>query len=376
MNISCIPTLDLWALIAVEKFLKKAFGLGFGIAIYKQQIKVVSKNRRPLFLYRFSSLEEMKMKKIVAILTAVLMLLSLAACSSETSTSYTVGICQLVQHEALDAATQGFKDALTEKLGKEVEFLEYNASGDAATCITICNQLVSENVDLIMGNATAALQAAAAATSEIPIVGTSITDYATALEISDWSGKTGSNITGTADLAPLDQQAAMIKELFPDAKTVGILYCSAEPNSIYQADIITGYLKEMGITVETFTFSDSNDVANITSSACASCDVLYIPTDNTAASCTETIANVAIPAGKPIVAGESGICSGCGVATLSISYYDIGWAAGEMAYEILVNGANAGDMDIAYAANVEKLYNEANCTALGITVPEGYAPLG
>ena len=318
------------------------------------------------------------MKKLVSILLVLAMLIAMSACSSEPAAegTYTVGICQLVQHEALDAATQGFKDALTEKLGDDVTFVEHNASGDAATCVTICNQLVAEGVNLIMGNATPALQAAAAATSEIPVVGTSITDYATALEIEGWEGKTGSNITGTADLAPLDEQAAMIKELFPDAKKVGIIYCSAEPNSVYQSDVITGYLTEMGFEVEVFTFADSNDVANVTSAACAASDVLYIPTDNTAASCTETIANVAIPAGKAIVAGESGICGGCGVATLSIDYYDIGYAAGEMAYEILVNGANPGEMEIQYAPEVQKLYNEANCTALGIAIPEGYAPLG
>ena len=318
----------------------------------------------------------MKMKKIVSILVVLAMVLSFAACSSASDGSYTVGICQLVQHDALDAATQGFKDALTEKLGDQVTFIEQNASGDAATCVTICNQLVAEGVDLMMGNATAALQAAAAASDTIPVVGTSITDYATALDIEGWTGKTGSNITGTADLAPLDQQAAMIQELFPDAKTVGILYCSAEPNSVYQSDVITGYLKDMGYEVEVFTFADSNDVASVTSAACAAADVLYIPTDNTAASCTETIANVAIPAGKAIVAGEAGICGGCGVATLSIDYYDIGYAAGEMAYEILVNGANPGDMEVQYAPEVTKLYNEANCTALGITVPDDYAPLG
>ncbi len=320
----------------------------------------------------------MKMKKIVSILMVLAMVLSMAACSSEPAAddTYKVGICQLVQHEALDAATLGFKEALQEKLGDKVTFIEQNASGDAATCGTICNQLVAEGVDLMMGNATAALQAAAAASATIPVVGTSITDYATALAIEGWTGKTGTNITGTADLAPLDEQAAMIQELFPDAKTVGILYCSAEPNSVYQSDVISGYLTEMGYAVEVFTFADSNDVANVTTAACAAADVLYIPTDNTAASCTETIANVAIPAGKAIVAGEAGICGGCGVATLSINYYDIGWAAGEMAYEILVNGANPGDMEIAYAAKVEKLYNEANCTALGIEVPEGYAPLG
>ena len=318
------------------------------------------------------------MKKLVSILLVLAMVICMASCDTPAAdgTSYTVGICQLVQHEALDAATQGFKDALTEKLGDQVSFVEHNASGDAATCVTICNQLVAEGVDLMMGNATAALQAAAAASATIPVVGTSITDYATALEIEGWTGKTGSNITGTADLAPLDQQAAMIKELFPEAKKIGILYCSAEPNSVYQSDVISGYLTDMGFEVEVFTFADSNDVANVTTAACAAADVIYIPTDNTAASCTETIANVAIPAGKAIVAGEAGICGGCGVATLSIDYYDIGFAAGEMAYEILVNGANPGDMEIQYAPEVQKLYNEANCTALGITVPEDYAPLG
>ncbi|MBE6899540.1 MAG: ABC transporter substrate-binding protein [Ruminococcaceae bacterium] len=317
------------------------------------------------------------MKKIVSILLVLAMVLCMASCGSEPASdgAYKVGICQLVQHVALDAATEGFKAALTEKLGDNVTFVEHNASGDAATCVTICNQLVAEGVDLMMGNATAALQAAAAASATIPVVGTSITDYATALEIEGWTGKTGSNITGTADLAPLDEQAAMIQELFPEAKKIGILYCSAEPNSVYQSDVISGYLTDMGFEVEVFTFADSNDVANVTSAACAAADVIYIPTDNTAASCTETIANVAIPAGKPIVAGESGICGGCGVATLSIDYYDIGYAAGLMAYEILVNGANPGDMEIQYAPEVQKLYNEANCEALGIEVPEDYAPL-
>ncbi len=307
---------------------------------------------------------------------AMVMVLSMAACSAPADDgSYKVGICQLVQHEALDAATEGFKAALTEKLGDKVSFIEQNASGDAATCTTICNQLVAEGVDLIMGNATAALQAAAAATADIPVVGTSITDYATALEIEGWTGKTGKNITGTADLAPLDQQAAMIAELFPEAKKVAILYCSAEPNSVYQSDVITGYLKELNLEVEVFTFADSNDVASVTTAACAAADVLYIPTDNTAASCTETIANVAIPAGTPIIAGEAGIARGCGVATLSIDYFDIGYAAGEMAYEILVNGANPGDMEIAYAPEVTKLYNKANCEALGVAIPEGYEEL-
>ena len=285
---------------------------------------------------------------------------------------YNIGICQLVQHEALDAATQGFQDKLVELLGDQVTFDLQNASGDAATCATIANQFVAENVDLILANATASLQSAAAATSEIPILGTSITDYATALEIDDWTGVTGSNISGTSDLAPLAEQAAMLNELFPDAKTVGLLYCSAEPNSAYQAEEVQASLEGLGYTCKAYTFADSNDVAAVTTTASSECDVIYIPTDNTAASSTEIINNICLPAGVPIIAGEEGICRGCGVATLSISYYEIGQQAGQMAYEILVNGADVSTMPIEFAPNVTKKYNAANCETLGITVPEGY----
>ena len=185
------------------------------------------------------------------------------------------------------------------------------------------NGFVSNGVDLILANATAPLQAAAQATADIPVLGTSITDYATALDISDWTGTVGNNISGTSDLAPLDQQAAMIQELFPDAKSVGLLYCSAEPNSVYQCDVIEGYLNEEGYTVARYAFTDTNDVTSVAQTAADNSDVIYIPTDNTAASNTEAIANVVIPAKVPVVAGEEGICSGCGVATLSISYYDL-----------------------------------------------------
>ena len=286
---------------------------------------------------------------------------------------YNIGICQLVQHEALDAATQGFQDALTELLGEEnVKFDLQNASGDSATCATIVNQF---DVDLILANATAPLQAAAAATNEIPILGTSITDYATALSIDDWTGVTGTNISGTSDLAPLDQQADMLHELFPDAKNVGILYCSAEPNSAYQSQTIQGYLKDYGYECTEYTFADSNDIASVVNNAIATSDALYIPTDNTAASNTTIIQNICQPAGIPIIAGEEGICSGCGVATLSISYYDLGYKTGEMAYEILVNGADVSQTAVEFAPNVTKKYNAANCEALGITVPDDYVAI-
>ena len=318
------------------------------------------------------------MKKIISIVCALALIAALGATAAfaAPADSYTVGICQLVQHAALDAATEGFKAALTDKLGDSVEFMEQNASGDSATCNIICNQFVSEEVDLIMANATPALLAASSATNQIPILGTSVTDYGSALAIDDWTGVTGTNISGTSDLAPLDGQAAMLNELFPDAKNVAILYCSSEPNSKFQADTITPILEEMGYTVAPYTFSDSNDVAAVTQNACDDADVIYIPTDNTAASCTEAINNVAIVAGVPIIAGEEGICAGCGVATLSISYYDLGYATGEMAVEILTEGADAAAMEIRYAPTFTKKFNAANCETLGIEIPEDYVAIG
>lgn len=316
-----------------------------------------------------------KTKKILSLGLAAIMTLGLTACGGSTDSSYTVGICQLVQHDALDAATKGFKDALTEKLGDKVTFDEQNAQNDTATCSTIINSFVSKDVDLILANATAPLQAAAAATTEIPILGTSVTDYATALDISDWTGLTGRNISGTSDLAPLDEQAAMLHELFPDAKTVGLVYCSAEPNSQYQIDVITTELEKLGYTCTPYAFVDSNDLASVVQSAVDANEVLYIPTDNTAASGTETINNVASEAGVPIITGEAGICRGCGVATLSISYYDLGYQTGEMAAEILAEGKDVSEMEIKYAPAVTPQYNPVLCEKLGITVPDNYEAL-
>jgi len=297
-----------------------------------------------------------------------------AATEEATATDkvYNIGICQLVQHPALDAATEGFMKALTEKLGENVKFDNQDASGDSANCSTIINGFLASEVDLIMCNATPPLQAAASATNTIPVLGTSVTDYATALEISDWTGTVGNNISGTSDLAPLDQQAAMLNELFPDAKTVGLLYCSAEPNSVYQCTEIEKFLKDYGYDVQWFAFTDTNDVASVAQTAADASDVIYIPTDNTAAANTEAIANVLIPAKVPAIAGEEGICSGCGVATLSISYYDLGYATGLMAAKVLVDGEDISTMPVEYAPNVTKMYNVANCETLGITIPDGY----
>ena len=327
-------------------------------------------------------------KKLLSVALASTMVVGLAGCGNSATTNggsdstadksgktYTIGICQLVQHEALGAATDGFKKALKDKLGDKVKFDEQNAAGDAPTCSTICTSFVTNNYDLILGNATAALQAAVSSTDSIPVLGTSVTDYGTALDISDWNGVTGKNVSGTTDLAPLDQQAKCIKELFPDAKNIGIIYCSSEPNSIYQSTTITKYLEDEGYKIKEYTFADSNDVASVTKSACDASDVIYIPTDNTAASCTEAINNVAGPAKTPIFAGEEGIAKGCGVATLSISYYDLGYETGEMAYDILVNGADITKMEVKAAPKFTKEYIADRADDLKVTVPDDYEKL-
>ena len=322
-------------------------------------------------------------KRLIALCCAATMLLSLAACGSKTSETtstpdeqdetvvYKVGICQLVTHDALDAATQGFQDALNELLPGQVDFDYQNAAGDSNTCATIANGFVSDGVDLIMANATPALQAAATATSDIPVLGTSITEYGVALGIENFSGTVGSNVSGTSDLAPLDQQAAMIQEWYPDAQTVGLLYCANEANSQYQVDTVQTYLEEMGYTCTQYPFSDSNDIASVCQTAADASDVLYVPTDNTCASNSGIIDNIC-RGNTPVFCGEEGICAGCGVATLSISYYDIGYKTGEMAAQILTGEADVSGMAIEYAPEFVKKYNPTICEDLGVTAPADY----
>ena len=311
------------------------------------------------------------MKKLVSILIAVMLLLTASALAE--GQTYTVGVCQLVTHDALDAATQGFMDALTEELGDAVTFDVQNAAGDSNTCSTIVNSFVAADVDLILANATAALQAAA--TADIPILGTSVTEYGVALDIDDFGGTVGGNVSGTSDLAPLDQQAAMLQTLFPDAKNVGLLYCSAEANSQYQVDTVKGYLEEMGYTCTLYPFADSNDAAAVTQTAADASDVIYVPTDNTVAANTGIVDNICQPAGVPVIAGEEGICKGCGVATLSISYYDLGVTTGKMAAKILTGEADISTMPIAYAENFTPKFNTVIGEALGVAMPEGYTAI-
>ena len=315
------------------------------------------------------------MKKMLVIALAALMLLSLAACGGTASDEgkYVIGICQMTKHPSLDQASDGFKDAVIAALGEEnVVFEEQDAAGEYATCGVVIDGFIAEGVDLILANSTTPLQVAVSATDEIPILGTSITDYAAALNMSEWSGSVEGNVSGTTDLAPLDQQAAVIAELFPDAKNVGLLYCSSEPNSVYQIRLIREYLTGMGYSCTEFAFADVNDMSYVIETACDASDVIYIPTDNTCATYTENIANVVLPAGIPVVTGDSATCAAAGVATFSISYYDLGRATGEMAVQILTGEADISEMPIQPAGEAYKLYNPANCERLGVNVPDGY----
>ena len=316
-------------------------------------------------------------RKLLSAALAATMALTLAACGSEEQSAdnpdaYTIGICEQMEHVSLSEATRGFKAALTELLGEgNVVFQEQNAGGEQTNCTTIMNGFISDGVDLILANATWPLQAAASATADIPILGTSVTDYGTALGIEDFSGTVGGNISGTSDLVDLEAQAEVLHELFPDAETVGLLYCSGEPNSVYQIETVRGYLEPMGYTCEVYAFTDVNDLASVTQTACDNSDVIYIPPDNTVAANTETVANVVISAGVPVVGGDPGICSGCGVATIATDYYELGRLTGEMAAQILQGEADISTLAVQYGP-MQKLYNSANCETLGVSVPEDY----
>lgn len=317
------------------------------------------------------------MKRIVAIVLAVLMLLALTACGGTADDGkYVVGICQYMPHDSLDQATQGFKDAVVEALGKDkVMFKEQDAAGELSTCTVIVDGFLAENVDLILANATPALFAAVSATDEVPVLGTSVTDYAAALGMTEWNGIVGKNVSGTSDLGPLDEQAAIIQDLFPDATTVGLLYCSAEPNSVYQIEVMEESLTQMGYNCERFVFNDANDLHSVTQAAVGVVDVMYMPTDNVAANYPETIGNVLLPAEIPLVTGESNSCRVAGVATVSIDYYDLGYITGVMAAKVLTGEADISQMPIAYANGATKLYNAELCEKLGIAVPDSYEAL-
>ena len=322
----------------------------------------------------------MKCKKILAAAAACLMVAGLTACGNNYSTPtpsydgdkvFQIGIVQLVEHNALDEATRGFKEFLTEKLGDKVQFNVQNAQGEQTNCTTIVNQFVASKVDLIMANATNAVKAAREATSDIPVVGTSVTDYvASGLVASNEAP--GANVTGASDMNPVSVQVQLMKTLCPDVKTVGIVINSGEENSAIQAEEAKAAFEAEGFTVKIYSVADTNEIQTVVTAACNEVDAFYEPTDNLIAANVPTMSNITTAAGKPVICGEGGMCDSGFLATYAISYYELGRAAGQQAYDILVNGADPATTPIFFfdVSQLTLVVNEQNAADLGITIPE------
>lgn len=292
---------------------------------------------------------------------------------------YVVGIAQFAPHVALDAATNGFKAKLSSLLaaeGRQVEFEETNASGDLSLPSVIVNSLLAKDVDLIMANATPCVSAAYSATSTIPILGTSVTDYGVACDLKMEGGKSGTNLSGTSDLAPLGTQVEEMLKLLPSADKFGILYCSSEANSKFQVDEVSKVLREKGKTVNLRSFVDATDLQAVCLRAASEDDAIYIPTDNTAAQCGSIINSVFASRRIPVYAGEEGICKAAGIATLSIDYFKLGEITGEMAFKVLLGKEDIREYAIKYDEQPVKKFNKAKCEDLGIEVPSDYVELG
>lgn len=320
----------------------------------------------------------MKCKKFLAAAAACLMVAGLAACGNEPSTPsnpdekvFQIGIVQLAEHPAMDEATRGFKEFLTEKLGDKVQFNVQNAQGEQTNCTTIVNQFVSSKVDLIMANATNAVKAAREATSDIPVVGTSVTDYvSTGLVASNEAP--GANVTGASDMNPVTVQVDLMKTLCPEVKTVGIVINSGEENSAIQAEEAKTAFEAEGFAVKIYSVADTNEIQTVVTAACNEVDAFYEPTDNLIAANVPTMSNITTAAGKPVICGEGGMCESGFLATYAISYYELGRAAGEQAYNILVNGADPATTPIFFfdVSSLSLVINEENAAELGITIPE------
>lgn len=315
------------------------------------------------------------MKKTVSLTLAVLMILVAClttSCGKEipkiaSDPKYVIGICEAAEHTALSSATKGFMDALTEELGENyVKFIVKNAEKDGVDCDTIVADFVQQDVDMILGNATDALKAAAKATTTIPVLGTSVTDYGVALGIESVDGLVGTNVSGTSDLSPLSDHAAMIAELFPDAEKIGILYCKTDLSALYQVENIKIELEKKGFTCTGYSFTDENDVASAAERAAAESDVIYVSTDNTVTGCAEAIYSAAIAEKTPIFGGDAGICGDCAVATITVDYYTLGVTTGKMAAKILKGESKIAEMEISFAQAFPKYYNKTACEALGI----------
>ncbi|HIR91059.1 MAG TPA: ABC transporter substrate-binding protein [Candidatus Limicola stercorigallinarum] len=288
--------------------------------------------------------------------------------ASANGSTYKIGVLQLTEHTALDAANAGFVKALDDS-GIDYEIDQQNAQNDQSACQTIASKLVNDGCDLILAIATPAAQAVAGATSDIPIIGTAITDFAESGLVDD-NDAPGVNLTGTSDMNPVADQMDLLQQLLPDAKTVGLLFCTAEANSEIQIQMAEEELDKLGIAHERFTVSSSNEIQQVVESMVGQVDVIYTPTDNTIAAGMTTVAMVANENKLPTICGEVGMVENGGLASISINYEELGYRAGEMAVEILTEGADPAEMPVGTMGSDEcdLVYNQETADEIGVDV--------
>lgn len=329
------------------------------------------------------------MKKLFAVILSLsLAAVSLAGCGASDSAASSntqadassaaaedvlkIGVVQLVEHNALDSAYEGFMDGLTEagyEDGKNISIDYQNAQGEQANCNTIVSKFVSDQVDLILAIATPAAQAAANATSDIPILITAVTDPADAKLVAS-NEAPGGNVTGTSDLNPIKEQMDLIKQLVPDVKKVGMLYCSSEANSEFQVNLAKEQLATMGIESQDFTVSSTNEIQQVTESMVGKVDAVYVPTDNMIASGMVTVSGVAVDAKLPVIVAEPWVVKTGGLGTYGLSYYNLGKQTAAMADKVLSGDAQPADMPIEYLDQADLMLNQDIIDAIGITVPQ------
>ena len=306
------------------------------------------------------------MKKLVSFILALVLCLgclALTGCSEKVD--FTVGVCQLMEHDSLDKATQGFTDALKaemEKAGKTVT-VEVQVAGEADICTTIINAFTAKNVDLIMANATPALAAAATGTTTIPVLGTSVTDYA-----DTFAGKIPANVSGTSDAVPFDEQAEMMIETLNlvAGDQVGVLYCTGESNSRIQYEAVKALFEAEGIVVEAYTFSETTELQALVTKAAGECKAIYVPSDNTVADNDTVVGTICNEKKIPVYTSYGGkIC----YASLAIDYYQLGYETGKMAAQVLLGNKTVADLEIM-TLTPSVVYNEELCRQLGIEIPE------
>lgn len=319
-------------------------------------------------------LKSKKGKALALCMAAALSLSALAGCGSEKSAEkkvVKVGIVQLVEHNALDAANKGFVDGLAKrgyKEGENIEFDRQNAQADQSNLQNIAQRFVNNKVDLICAIATPAAQAAANLTKDIPIVATAVTDYQQAKLVASNEAPKG-NVTGTTDMNPIKEQVDLLLKLVPNAKTIGTVYCSSEVNSETQVKLMKEYAQSKGLTVVEATVSTVNDIQQATQSLVGKVDAIYEPTDNIIASAMPTLAAITNPAKIPVICGEPNMVKAGGLATYGVDYYQLGLQTGEMAADILSGKTKPADMPIQALKEMKLTINETNAKLLGITIP-------